>query len=441
MKTNNNIPAYRFQGYTDTWELRKLGEIARFRRGSFPQPYGNSEWYDGDGAMPFVQVADVTDEMNLVGDTKQKISKKAQLLSVYAEKGSVLVTLQGSIGRVAITQYGAFIDRTVLIFENFYLPIDNLFWAYVIKQKFIEEAKSAPGGTIKTITKEVLSDFNIKLPTYSEQSAIGTFFSTLDSQITLHQRKLDTLKEQKKTYLKLLFPAKGQTKPALRFQGFEDDWEEVKLGEVIEQQIREVDKPNDAYRRLSVRSHAKGTFHQLVEDPSTVAMDKLYVVKADDLIVNITFAWEHAIAVTNLYDDGLLVSHRFPTYRAKFNSDITYIKYLVSQEDFRRKLEFISPGGAGRNRVMNKKDFINLKADFPTLPEQEAIGTFFQTLDQEMTQVEDKLASFKEMKKTLLRKLFVSWGMRSYHALPMSRSPSGTFLDCLSSQAVRREFF
>ncbi|MDW8764728.1 restriction endonuclease subunit S [Streptococcus suis] len=199
------VPKRRFPGFTDDWELRKLGEVARFRRGSFPQPYGNSEWYDGDGAMPFVQVADVTDEMNLVEDTKQKISKKAQPLSVYAEKGSVLVTLQGSIGRVAITQYGAFIDRTVLIFENFYLPIDNLFWAYVIKQKFIEEAKSAPGGTIKTITKEVLSDFNIKLPTHAEQEAIGTFFSTLDRHITLHQRKLEKLKNLKKALLNELF--------------------------------------------------------------------------------------------------------------------------------------------------------------------------------------------------------------------------------------------
>ena len=189
MKTNNNIPAYRFQGYTDAWELRKLVEVARFRRGSFPQPYGNSEWYDGDGAMPFVQVADVTDEMNLVGDTKQKISRKAQPLSVFAEEGSVLVTLQGSIGRVAITQYGAFIDRTVLIFEKFNLPVDNLFWAYIIKQKFIEEAKCAPGGTIKTITKEVLSDFDIKLPSHPEQETIGTFFSSLDRHITLHQRK------------------------------------------------------------------------------------------------------------------------------------------------------------------------------------------------------------------------------------------------------------
>ncbi|HEL1969094.1 TPA: restriction endonuclease subunit S [Streptococcus suis] len=198
--------------------------------------------------------------------------------------------------------------------------------------------------------------------------------------------------------------------PAYRFQGYTDAWELRKLGEVIEQQIREVDKPDDAYRRLSVRSHAKGTFHQLVEDPSTVAMDKLYIVKADDLIVNITFAWEHAIAVANLYDDGLLVSHRFPTYRAKCNSDIKYIKYLVSQEDFRRKLEFISPGGAGRNRVMNKKDFINLKAIFPSLPEQEAIGTFFSTLDQHITLHQRKLDTLKEQKKTYLKLLFPAKG-------------------------------
>ncbi|HFI0160955.1 TPA: restriction endonuclease subunit S [Streptococcus suis] len=198
--------------------------------------------------------------------------------------------------------------------------------------------------------------------------------------------------------------------PAYRFQGYTDAWELRKLGEVIEQQIREVDKPDDAYRRLSVRSHAKGTFHQLVEDPSTVAMDKLYIVKADDLIVNITFAWEHAIAVANLYDDGLLVSHRFPTYRAKCNSDIKYLKYLVSQEDFRRKLEFISPGGAGRNRVMNKKDFINLKAVFPSHPEQETIGTFFSNLDQHITLHQRKLDTLKEQKKTYLKLLFPAKG-------------------------------
>ena len=182
-------PHLRFAGFDDTWEQRKLGDAAIYRRGSFPQPYGKSEWYDGEDAKPFVQVADVTDAMNLVDDTKQKISKLAQPMSVFAEKGSVLVTLQGSIGRVAITQYGAFVDRTVLIFEKYKAEIDNLFWAYVIKQKFIEEAHKAPGGTIKTITKEALSDFDLLLPNYNEQCAIGLYFKKLDNLITLHQRE------------------------------------------------------------------------------------------------------------------------------------------------------------------------------------------------------------------------------------------------------------
>ena len=175
--------------YSLSWEQRKLGNVANYRRGSFPQPYGKSEWYDGDGAMPFVQVADVSDEMNLVENTKQKISMLAQPMSVFAGENTVLVTLQGSIGRVAITQYGAFVDRTVLIFEKYKEKIDTTFWAYIVKQKFIDEARKAPGGTIKTITKEALSDFDLSIPNYKEQQQIGTFFKQLDNLITLHQRK------------------------------------------------------------------------------------------------------------------------------------------------------------------------------------------------------------------------------------------------------------
>ena len=189
MAKNEQKPAIRFQGFTDAWEQSKIGEGANYRRGSCPQPYGKTEWYDGEGAMPFVQVADITDNMNLVEDTKQKISKLAQPMSVFAEKGAILVTLQGSIGRVAIAQYGTFVDRTVLIFEKYQGEIDATFWAYIIKQKFIEEARKAPGGTIKTITKEALSDFNLFVPDYQEQKKIGEYFQNLDNLITLHQRK------------------------------------------------------------------------------------------------------------------------------------------------------------------------------------------------------------------------------------------------------------
>ena len=77
---------------------------------------------------------------------------------------------------------------------------------------------------------------------------------------------------------------------------------------------RPVDKPNEPYIRIGIRSHAKGTFQELVENPAEVNMDTLYVVKKDDIVVNITFAWEHAIALAIEEDDGKLVSHGFPTY-------------------------------------------------------------------------------------------------------------------------------
>ena len=155
--------------------------------------------------MPFVQVADVSDDMKLVDDTKQKISKLAQPMSVCAEEGSVLVTLQGSIGMVAITQYKAFVDRTVLIFDKYNADIDITFWAYIIKEKFIEEARKAPGGTIKTITKEVLSDFDLMLPSYDEQKMLGKLLYSLDHLITLHQQKCDELRNIKKFMLQNMF--------------------------------------------------------------------------------------------------------------------------------------------------------------------------------------------------------------------------------------------
>ena len=174
----------------NVWEQRKLSECTTFRRGSFPQPYGKVEWYDGNESMPFVQVADVGNDMKLVNETKQRISKVAQPMSVFIPKKSVIVTLQGTIGRVAITQYDAYLDRTVLYFDSYKNPINKNFWAYIIKNKFLEEAKSAPGGTIKTITKEVLSNFDLRIPIeVEEQNKIGECFNQIDNLITLHQHK------------------------------------------------------------------------------------------------------------------------------------------------------------------------------------------------------------------------------------------------------------
>jgi type I restriction enzyme S subunit len=204
-KEGECTPKLRFKGFSGEWEENKLGEYAKFRRGSFPQPYGNKEWYDGEGSMPFVQVVDVTSNLALVKNTKQKISLIAQPKSVFVEQGSVVVTLQGSIGRVAILQYNAYLDRTLLIFEEFKNATNTYFWAYIIQELFEIEKKKAPGGTIKTITKDALSSFKIFIPNLIEQTKIGNYFQKLDTLIDLHQKELEKLKNMKKALLAKMF--------------------------------------------------------------------------------------------------------------------------------------------------------------------------------------------------------------------------------------------
>ena len=168
----------------DEVEWKTLSEIANFRRGSFPQPYGLAKWYDGKHSMPFVQVADIDENFNLVLNTARKISRLAQPKSVFVPRGTVIVSLQGSIGRVAVTQYDCYVDRTVGIFENFKIPISKKYFTYQLEKIFSVKKQRARGSTIKTITKEEFSKFKIPFPSSVRQDKI---VNTLDQirKITL----------------------------------------------------------------------------------------------------------------------------------------------------------------------------------------------------------------------------------------------------------------
>ncbi|MDD3645599.1 MAG: restriction endonuclease subunit S, partial [Bacteroidales bacterium] len=203
------VPKVRFPEFEEDgeWVADSLVNIAKFRRGSFPQPYGLPEWYDDEDGMPFIQVYDVDDNFRLKPSTKRKISKLAAEQSVFIEKGTVIITIQGSIGRVAITQYDAYIDRTLLIFQEFYNVIDRDFFAYTLFLLFEIEKQKAPGGIIKTITKQVLSDFTIKIPSLEEQQKIASCLSALDELIMAQAEKIEQLKMHKKGLMQGLFPS------------------------------------------------------------------------------------------------------------------------------------------------------------------------------------------------------------------------------------------
>ena len=187
------------------WEEKKLGEISNFRRGSFPQPYGLKKWYDDKNGFPFIQVYDVADNLRLKETTKRKISQAAKELSVFVKKGTLILTIQGSIGRMAITEYDACIDRTLLIFQSYKLPIDISFFMYVVYLLFTYEKELAVGGTIKTITKEKLSEFNVSLPCLEEQKQIAVFLINIDKKLDIVDSQLNNMKQFKKGLLQQMF--------------------------------------------------------------------------------------------------------------------------------------------------------------------------------------------------------------------------------------------
>jgi len=91
-------------------------------------------------------------------------------------------------------------------------------------------------------------------------------------------------------------------------------WEQRKLGDLVVEYSDPVPTPHEGYERLGIRSHGKGTFHNYVKAGHELETAQMHRVAADKLIVNITFAWEHAVAVTDVNDAGKLVSHRFPQF-------------------------------------------------------------------------------------------------------------------------------
>lgn len=405
-KEKRRVPKLRFPGFTEDWEQRKLGEYANFRRGSFPQPYGNKEWYDGVGSAPFVQVVDVGDNLSLVDCTKQRISKLAQPMSVYAEKGSVLVTLQGSIGRVAVSQYDAFIDRTILIFQGYKYKTNSYFWAYIIKNKFSEEALKAPGGTIKTITKEALSNFIILYPKFSEQEQIGSFFEKLDKLITLHQRKLDNLKLKKKALLQKLFPKNGERYPELRFPGFTDAWEQRKLATLY----KRVNERNDGtLGRDKWISVAKMYF----QDPDKVQSNNLdtrtYVMKIGDIAFEGHPNNEFKFGRFVLNDIGTgIISELFPIYRPITEYDIDFWKYAIQLERIMGPIfaKSITSSGNSSNKL-DHNHFLNQELLVPNIDEQKQIGSLLSLVTKIITLHQRKLDHLQLQKKALLQQMFV----------------------------------
>lgn len=200
---------------------------------------------------------------------------------------------------------------------------------------------------------------------------------------------------------------KNEVNPEIRFKGFSNTWKKIPAKAFLKLTLREIAKPTIAYTSLGIKSHFKGTILRHSTDPNKIALDNLFEVNERDLIVNITFAWEGAVALANKNDHGSLVSHRFPTYTFDENLvDYKFFEHYFKNKRFKYLLGVISPGGAGRNRVLNKKDFLNLLWSMPEIDEQEKIADMFQEINKWLENLKSQKVSLGEYKRSMMQKIF-----------------------------------
>lgn len=200
--------------------------------------------------------------------------------------------------------------------------------------------------------------------------------------------------------------AEKKSVPQIRFAGYFDEWVKYQFGNILDKYEDPIATPHDGYERLGVRSHAKGTFHSYVAPGSELETAQMHRVAANKMLFNITFAWEHAVAITDELDAGKLVSHRFPQFTFDPKMEPKFFKYVIADEKFRYHLWLSSPGGAGRNRVLNIPEMLEYQTYLPKKSEQIRLAGCFSYLDGLIGQHQSKYKKLQAIKASMLDKMF-----------------------------------
>ena len=210
-KNGSNIPEIRFAGFTDAWEQRKLSELATMHARIGWQNLRTSEFLDSGDYM-LITGTDFNDgAINYSTCHFVERERYEQDKHIQIKNGSILITKDGTLGKVAYVQglsMPATLNAGVFNVEiRDETEVDNKYLFQYLKAPFLMDYvdKKATGGTIKHLNQNILVDFPVLLPSKAEQKAIGVYFERLDNLITLHQRKLEKLQNIKKSMLEKMF--------------------------------------------------------------------------------------------------------------------------------------------------------------------------------------------------------------------------------------------
>ncbi|WP_449459939.1 restriction endonuclease subunit S [Streptococcus suis] len=412
-----NIPKRRFKSFenADAWELRRFSELAEIRRGLTYSPTSISK-----EGVRVLRSSNIDEDTFTFGEDDVFVDKWVVKIPLVKEGDILITAANGSsrlVGKHAIIKdlpansaiHGGFMLLASCRNPEFVNSLMSSAWY----TKFINLYVAGGNGAIGNLNKNDLDEQNVLVPNPKEQEAIGTFFSTLDRHITLHQRKLDKLKSVKQAYLSEMFPAEGERVPKRRFPGFTDAWELRPLGEI-----------GNTYTGLSGKTkddfgHGDGRFVtymnvfsnpiSLPEMVEAVEIDESQnTVHYGDVLFTTSSETPEEVGMSSVWlentENTYLNSFCFG-FRPVKKVNPYYLAYLLRSSGMRRKISFLAQGISRYN--ISKTRMMELEISIPNENVQEAIGTFFSTLDRHITLHQRKLEKLKNLKKALLNELFV----------------------------------
>ena len=375
-------PQLRFEGFTDDWEVRKLGDVVGEIQSGNRLPKDSLT----SGNIPYV-----------VAQTKNEGVFKTISKKTLDYNGNPMKLFPGNSISFSIDNPEAMFYRSTEFYTSNIMRVIHA--DYLSHQQYLfilENMKSFTRGYdwSRKFSGPVVSNLEYLQPNEQEQCKIGSFILAFDNIITLHQRKLDLLKEQKKGYLQKMFPKNGAKVPELRFAGFADDWEERKLGEISKTTIGEFviktkqsdESPYPVYN--GGRSYT-GKYDEYNNDgPKIVISARGANAGFVNYVSGRYWAGNSCYSVSVTKEDEFSIGYLYQ-----------FIKY--------NQVLFTAYQQAANIPSVSKSDVEKFSIKYPTVLEQKKIESFFKQLNNTIALHQRKLDLLKEQKKGFLQKMFV----------------------------------
>ena len=406
-------PKLRFQGYTDDWEQRKLGEdLISIHTGT------NLLGSVSNTGIPLIKMGNIQRGSFDISKVEYLAESEQPEREDIVNYGDFLFNTRNTLelvgkGATWMENSGKFaFNSNIARFEL--KDLNTIFFNYLYNTEDITKqihARAVGTTSVAAIYPKTLESVEYFVPCIVEQEKIGNYFSNLDHLITLHQRKCEETKKLKKYMLQKMFPKKGMTVPEIRFDGFTDDWEQRKLGEIADK-VSEKNKNNE-FSEPFTNSAEQGIISQKEyfdrEIVNNENLNGYYIVKNDDFIYNPRISVTAPVGPINrnrLGRNGVM-SPLYTVFRTH-DIDNLYLEFYFKTTKWHRFMKLNGDSGARFDRfTISSTQFMEMPIPYPTLDEQIKIGEYFDNLDHLITLHQRKCEELQKLKKFMLQNMFV----------------------------------